>query len=123
MDGAVAEIVPDFAIYLPQVRLSTQSLRSLQADLVSWREHGRFFSRELEAHDAGGQRLRISLGPNDQFVRSVGKAALAIEYNSGLAMSATWQFLIDQSCAGLAAEELAACLESSQEQPDSKLRD
>jgi len=58
------------------------------------------FTRQLEGRDAEGQRLRISIGPNDQFVRSVGEAALGIEYDSGSAMFATWQFLIDQSCAG-----------------------
>lgn len=106
-----AEIVPDFDVHLPQVRLGKQSLRDLHSDLVSWGEHGRHFSRQLEARDAGGQSLRISIGPNEQFVRSVGKDVLGIEYSSGLTMRATWQFLIDQSCAGLAAEELAACLE------------
>ncbi|WP_313456455.1 hypothetical protein [Stenotrophomonas sp.] len=108
-----AEIVPDFDVHLPQVRLSKQALRELHADLVSWRDHGRHFSRQLEARDAGGQSLRISIGPNERFVRSVGKDVLEIEYSSGLAMRATWQFLIDQSCAGLAAEELEACLECS----------
>lgn len=114
------EIVPDFDVRLPQVRLDRRSLRDLHADLVSWREEGKYFSRQLEASDAGVQKLRIYVGPNDQFVREVGKEALGIDYKSGLAMSATWQFLIDQSCAAMAAEELAVCLESVQEQPDAQ---
>lgn len=115
------EIVPDFDVRLPQVRLDRPSLRALHQDLVSWREGGKFFSRQLEARDAGEQRLRISVRPNDQFVRSVGKEILGIEYSSGLTMEATWQFLIDQSCAGMAAEELAVCLESNLEQRDANL--
>ncbi|WP_312315873.1 hypothetical protein [Stenotrophomonas sp.] len=115
------EIVPDFDVRLPQVRLDRRSLRDLHADLVSWREEGKYFSRQLEGSDAGGQKLRLYVGPNDRFVREVGKEALGIEYRSGLAMSATWQFLIDQSCAGMAAEELAACLESNLDRPDAKL--
>lgn len=36
-------------------------------------------------------------------------------------MSATWLFLIDQSCAAMAAEELAVCLESRLDRSDAKL--
>lgn len=103
-------LAPDFKVLLPQTILSRQSLRGLYVDLFRWREMGEFFSRDLQAASSGGQILRLSIEDNPRFIQSSGKRVFTIHYVSGLVMTITSSFLVDQSCVGLAVDELARSL-------------
>lgn len=103
-------VVPDFNVLLPQTLLSRQSLRGLYMDIFRWREIGGLFSRDLQAAGSGGQMLRLSIEDNPRFIQGAGKRVFSIQYVSGLAMTITSSFLVDQSCVGLALDELARSL-------------
>lgn len=104
-------VLPDFKVSLPQTLLSRQSLRGLYMDLFRWREMGELFSRDIQAAGSGGQMLRLPIEDNPRFIQSAGKRVFTIQYVSGLAMAITSSFLVDQSCVGLALDELARSLE------------
>jgi len=54
--------------------------------------------------------LEVGLGDDPRFVRSTNKAVFTFSYFSGLVVTASFSFMVDQSCVRMAIDGLTDCL-------------
>ncbi|HEL4111662.1 TPA: hypothetical protein UM343_001804 [Stenotrophomonas maltophilia] len=104
------EATEDFRVVLPQVIVARDALEGLRQSFIDWLDDGGSFSRALQPADGGGQVLEVGLGDDPRFVRSTNKAVFTFSYFSGLVMTASFSFMVDQSCVRMAIGGLTDCL-------------
>lgn len=107
---SVADIVLDSSVSLPQVIISRSALMLLLAKMRTWLLVCAEFSVELGTGGRASQTLSMSLGRTEELIYSSAKPACAISYSAGASISATWAFVVDQSCVSQLVTELEAFL-------------
>ncbi|WP_312236044.1 hypothetical protein [Stenotrophomonas sp.] len=107
---AKREATEDFRVVLPQVIVARDALGGLRQSLVDWLEDNGSFSCALQPTDGGGQVLEVSLGDHPRLVRSTQKEVFTFSYFSGLVMTTSFSFMVDQSCVRMAIDGLTDCL-------------
>lgn len=99
---------PQYEVRLDEIVTGRENLLHLFEHLVRWNVHHAPFKVDLSTDR--DQLCRVSLGPSRELISSRDSPAFRFDYGAIPTLSISLSYVVDQSCIGIAREQLADVL-------------